>query len=87
MREKESDRGGDLNALDISNSCPCTVHTFLQYWAPSQPGQLSKTGKGATVGLGNEGQGDRKTKKEKQHNEYATFLRGKKGQHVREIKK
>lgn len=79
---RERERGGDLNALDISNSCPCTVQTSLQYWASSQPGQLSKTGKGCNCGIGDEGQGDRKRKKrkkEKQHNEYATLLRGKKG--------
>lgn len=37
-------------------------------------------------GWGTRDKGTEKKEKEKQHNEYATLLRGKKGQHVREIK-
>lgn len=65
---RERERGGDLNALEISNSCPCTVQTSLQYWASSQPGQLSKTGKGVQLwdwGRGTRGQGKKKKKKRK----------------------
>lgn len=65
--ERKRERG-DLNTLDIWNSCPCTVQTSLQNWAPSQPGQLWKTGKGVQLwdwGRGTRGQVNSKKKQKK----------------------